>query len=141
MDIWKQIYSKRFSHSTIPISQYLLPLLLTWNRTFPTGNKFEQQFHPCSSCLHTLFFNSYLATTRPNLDYYWGDDFTHAILITARFLAKPEGHRKPRNEVGPQSPAESISWIRTNLPIWSRLAISQYSVPLYPILLLFNSIK
>ena len=119
----------------------LLPLLLTWNRTFPTGNKFEQQFHSCSSCLHTLFFNSYLATTRSNLDYYWRDDFTHPILITVRFLAKPEVHRRSRNEVGPQSPAESISWIWTNLPIWSRLAVSLCNVPLYPILLLCNSIK
>ena len=56
--------------------------------------------------LLSVFFNCYLAAPLPTLGHSQGDSITNPMLITAFYLCRPEGHREPRNEVGPLSPAE-----------------------------------
>ena len=54
----------------------------------------------------SFFFNSYLTVPRPTLGHSQGDSLTNPMLITAFVHVRPEGHRKPRNEIGSLSMAE-----------------------------------
>ena len=68
-----------------------------------------------------LFFNCYLAVTRPTLGHSQGFSLTVSeakplrmaqswpMLITAFVQARPEGQREPRSEVGSLSLAESLA--------------------------------
>ena len=57
------------------------------------------------------FFISHLVALRATMGHWQGGSHTHPILITKLFQVWPEGHRKPRNEVGSQSLNEHISGI------------------------------
>ena len=61
----------------------------------------------------TFFFNCYLAVPRPTLGYFRGDSLPNPMLITVFLLIWPEGHWKPRNEVGSLSPVEHLSRVWT----------------------------
>ena len=59
------------------------------------------------------FFNFYLAAQRPTLGHYRGDNLTHPMLFIAFFLASPDGHWEPRDEVGSLSPVERPARIKS----------------------------
>ena len=48
----------------------------------------------------TILLSYYLAAPWPTLDHYQGDSLTYWMLITVFLHFQPEGHRKPRSEVG-----------------------------------------
>ena len=58
--------------------------------------------------MRQIFFNCYLAVSRPSLDHSRGDSLTNPMLITAFVQFRPKGHREPRNEIGSLSPAEHL---------------------------------
>ena len=71
----------------------LLYLNFEFRDTFSSGNS---------------FFNCYLATPRPTLGYYRGGSLIHPMLVTAFLQFRPNGHRKPRNEVVSLSTAKGL---------------------------------
>ena len=56
-----------------------------------------------------IFFNCYLAVSRPTLGHSQGDSLTNPMLITAFVQVRPAGHRELRNEVGSLSPAGCLA--------------------------------
>ena len=56
----------------------------------------------------SIFLNSNLAAPRPTLCHCEGGSLTNLMLITAFLLARPKGHRKPRNEGESLSPTECL---------------------------------
>ena len=55
-----------------------------------------------------IVFISYLVAPWPILGPWRGGRLSNPMFTTRPFLAHPKDHREPRNEVGPQSPANII---------------------------------
>ena len=53
-------------------------------------------------------FLQILKNVQNDLVNYRGDSLTHLMLIIGFSHFRPEGHRKPRNEVGSLTPAERL---------------------------------
>ena len=58
-----------------------------------------------------LFFNWYLAASRPTLDHdqhSQGNSLTNPMLITRFYLCQPEGQQEPCSKVGSLNAAECL---------------------------------
>ena len=60
------------------------------------------------SALAKHFFNCYLASSRPALDYYWGGTLTYPMLSTAFERLHPEGPQEPHSKGGSASMTKQL---------------------------------
>ena len=56
-----------------------------------------------------VVFICYSAAPRPTLGHWRGFSLTNPIIIIVFYNVRPEGHQKPRNEVGSLSPANRLA--------------------------------
>ena len=87
---------------SICISEIIyMPLIMYTQKCFKTLFKlFIISFQLFCEFLTVICFICYLSAPRASLGHYWGDSFTHSMLITALF-SFTKGHLDLRNEVGP----------------------------------------